>query len=135
MACEARGAAPVRLVRVLVTAAALCCAGPSVAASWCRQGGVDLLLGGTATARCPAADRSLAAADVRAEHPRVPARTQALRDEDRRAILEEELRTLAGRERELQAHEPSGAALQRTRADLRALRAELARLGSAEPRP
>lgn len=107
---------------------------PASAQSWCRQGGVDLLVGGArpaCTAPPAAAARRAAPAD---DATRVSVPLQARRDLDRRAILEQELQALLVREQALRRAAGDGgdddrlAALRRTLDDLRAVRAELARL-------
>jgi hypothetical protein len=110
----------------------LCSCGMAQAEAWCRQGAVDLLVGGTSRAcASTAAPQPPQRADAAL---RVPPALQARRDADRRAILEDELQTLLQRERDLVAGGADAArqaALRRTQDDVRAVRAELARLPKA----
>ena len=112
---------------------------PAQAQSWCRLGTVDVLVGGaqpacSQTAMAPGLLRSTEAVGPADPTTRVPAHLQAQRDADRRAILQDELHALQLRERTLlgdRGGQSGQATLRRTQDDMRAVRAELARLPGA----
>lgn len=135
--------------RLHMTAMAVCCTmgwlSPAAALaqkaeglSVCRTGTVEMIVGGVAAApsscspRTGAARASPALAEAGAQHrPVVSVRLDEGAD-DRRRILEAELQRELSRSNDLarQSNTPEGAAaLTRSRADVAALRQELARVG------
>jgi hypothetical protein len=120
-----------------LVAAALFVAAPAAhAATVCRAGRVEMIVGGTAAADCTGAPVSTTALTTPAARSpasaslRVEPAVQRVRDEERRRILEEEFQheqaLLGSLLRQGPAADP--AALGRARANIAALQGELARL-------
>ena len=124
--------------------ACACLALPAMAAAGCRVGGVEWIVGGPAASPCPAADApreratgatgASPASGASGAEWRVASATQRERDGERRRILSTELDQEQARQAQLRARPADADALRRSEENLRALRAELARLPPAGER-